>query len=140
MTTYYMHTHNGGGLGMSDGPCLVDPEDCTPRPGLWIDPEDHEQMIALAEAWDDVRDVNLNSVDPMPLRAYRMQAALRSLIAPPRPEEPMGFFSAVEDDEGVWWARTGTGPKSGDWVNADGDIVDYADIAAVKVLSEGLIR
>lgn len=116
---------------------------CSPERQLVVlDPEDREQMVALAEAWDNVRDVELGK-EPMPLRAYRMQAALRSLITPPRPPEPLGLGAVVEDEEGDFWVYAGTRAlKDGEtreWVHG-GRARWYADITAVRVLSEGVVQ
>lgn len=91
-----------------------------------IDPEDDEQTKAL---WH---------MAGQTLPTFR--AALREFAdpKPPKPEEPLAFSAAVEDVDGVWWTRTGTGPRSGDWCNAHGDHLDYADLDVVRVLSKGV--
>lgn len=106
------------------------------RPLVVIDPEDREQVERLADAF---------ATHPDCLRNYgfdAMQAALRSLITPPKPKEPLGLGAVVEDAKGKRWVRgrdsnchwypeTGFDRTVGPWA-------PWAEIAAVKVLSPGV--
>lgn len=106
-----------------------------------IDPEDFEQVERLAqarsdagcagEAWGLVPGWHDDLIE-------RMQAALRSLITPPRPIEPTGLGAVVEDARGERWVR---GPLHNSWrwlkVDAPG-CENYAEIDVVRVLSEGV--
>jgi hypothetical protein len=64
--------------------------------------------------------------------------ALRDLppVIVPRPEEPTGLGAVVEDAQGARWVRHQTTGGGGWYV--DGIARPYADIAAVRVLSEGV--
>lgn len=67
-----------------------------PRPLVVIDPEDREQVERLVRAfWDAQTDAGDDD------HSY-MQAALRSLIAPSKPEEPQGLGAVVEYDGSPW--------------------------------------
>jgi len=112
------------------------------RPLVVIDPEDAEQIGRLAEAWEAQTHATLSDT-PMTLTQYRLQAALRSLITPPKPEEPTGLGAVVEDAEGYFWIRSAT--SGGDPWRAEGarapggrSFHTWSDIVAVKVLSEGV--
>lgn len=102
------------------------------RPLVVIDPEDREQVERLVEAFDWKRDRGFDT--------DQMQAALRSLITPPRPPEPMGLGAVVEDEDGRRWVRTGFTPSP--WTTSfdddSGKNTQYADITVVRVLSEGV--
>jgi hypothetical protein len=101
------------------------------RPLVVIDPEDREQVERLTEALDWATH---------PFNWDAMQAALRSLIAPEKPAEPQGLGAVVEDAERQTWVRVNCDP--GMWRlcqgPARGRFKSYADITAVKVLSEGV--
>jgi hypothetical protein len=76
--------------------------------------------------------------------------ALRGLIADPKPEEPLVRAALVEDLNGAIWARQCTRGHDTDmsraWIQvANGRVAgprererDWRDIAAVRVLSEGV--
>jgi hypothetical protein len=103
-----------------------------------IDPEDREQVERLVRAMP--AEWNLDQPDDPELfedSTTGVQQALRSLIAPPRPEEPMGLGAVVEDAEGNRFVRseaTGSYPWS---QVGDDDWWTYPNIKAVRVLSEG---
>ena len=120
------------------------------RPLVVIDPEDSAAVDALAKAWDSLDGETFAlGESPMTVRAYRMQAALREFAnpTPPKPDEPTGLGAVVEDAEGELWIRlvsADDGPDD-DWCRvgslpSDGKWTFYADIAAVRVLSEGIRR
>jgi hypothetical protein len=114
-----------------DDECWYFPSDVAdPRPLVVIDPEDREQVEALMAA----------------LPAYlldkpvsRVQDGLRSLIADPKPEEPLGLGAVVEDDKGRTWVSAYRDGRT-KWVPSNGSRfpTNYDDVAAVKVLSEGV--
>lgn len=109
-----------------------------------LNPEDREQVERLArdiEARHDFGDNVIATSD--------IQDALHSLITPPKPPEPQGLGAVVEDEHGDLWLRV-------DWVNpwciakpnerqthqqkrkpTHDPHVKWADVAAVRVLSEG---
>lgn len=105
------------------------------RPLVVVDPEDYEQVARLTGALA-VHGANPND------RNYsaETQAALRSLIEPPKLEEPTGLGAVVEDVEGRKYVRAGVTPLA--WTHAvDPDCNDwcgYEEIAVVRVLSEGV--
>lgn len=109
------------------------------RPLVVINPEDVGQVAALANAWDAQTHFEPGPVRMTPSQ-YRMQAALRSLIEPPKPEEPTGLGAVVEDGMGGQWIRHGRGPAP--WMFAasspdNRDTYPWSDIAAVRILSPG---
>jgi len=106
-----------------------------PRPLVVIDPEDREQVERLTSLYyhDDL-DQPASFV-----RSNQMQAALREFAnpTPPRPEEPTGLGAVVEDAEGQQWVRIGR--KTGNsWYRPHGTYAVYAEIPAVRILSEGV--
>jgi hypothetical protein len=106
------------------------------RPLVVIDPEDREQIERLAEAIDRA-DYDHGGKYP---DVY--QAALRSLVSPPRPVEPLGLGAVVEDDISVRWVRVNTATGTAEWRCTEPvpEHRRYADIAVVKVLSEGVTQ
>ena len=125
------------------GPLLPDDEwvpNRTIRPLVVIDTEDREQVERLVAAWEAVENVAPGPV-PMTARQMRMQAALRSLIAPPKPPEPTGLGAVVEDAESMRWVRGSSMRGLKAWCNdygMDSEWLSYADITAVRILSEGV--
>ena len=107
--------------------------DLPPAPSLVvIDPEDREQVERL---WIILRDgLALRSRD-------NLQAALREFAnpTPPKPEEPTTWLAAVEDADGNRWCLHGGPTEPGlEWYSPDLNCrAAYADIDAVRVLSEG---
>jgi len=122
------------------GPLLPDDEwvpNRTIRPLVVIDTEDREQVERLVAAWEAVENVALGPV-PMTVRQMRMQAALRSLIAPPKPPEPTGLGAVVEDESGRKWIRHSNTPGSFPWIAEGLGVEGWSNIAAVRILSEGV--
>jgi hypothetical protein len=81
------------------------PEDRHLRPLVVIDPEDREQVerllvaqVGTTSGCPDVLMVSEQQVD-------RTQAALRSLVAPLKPDEPTGLGAVVEDADLLRWVR-----------------------------------
>ncbi|MGZ4521040.1 MAG: hypothetical protein ACXVGA_06805 [Mycobacteriaceae bacterium] len=104
------------------------------RPLVVIDPEDREQVERLTRAHCAAFD----STCVQPEEVNAMQAALRSLIAPPRPPEPTGLGAVVEDAEGVRWLRRHMGEQSV-WCHArETGWHEWSEITAARVLSEGV--
>jgi hypothetical protein len=113
------------------------------RPLVVIDPEDREQVERLYGLMWSVGTVShergrLTEAEQRE-DADDLQAALRE-FANPKPAEPTGLGAVVEDEAGLRWVHylgrvgwkwCGSGP------NHDG-VRDYADIDAVRVLSEGV--
>lgn len=111
------------------------------RPLVVIDPEDREQVSRLAAAWDSQTHAQLDEGAPMTLSGWRMQAALRSQIEPPKPDEPTGLGAVVEDSAGDQWVRiriTGPDVKPADQWRTWWGHRDWDDISAVRVLSDGV--
>lgn len=63
------------------------------------------------------------------------QIEAQTKVAPPKPDEPTGLGAVVEDEDGLTWVRRH--PAGPAWVNGYQRWAAYADIAAVRVLSEG---
>jgi hypothetical protein len=114
-----------------------------------IDPEDREQVERLAKVMDDefARRGWVNQSTPDPDVVDAIQAALREFAnpTPPKPEEPTGLGAVVEDAEGSLWFRmtlenqTWAGEVWQEQYGCDADRwTKWADIAAVRVLSEGV--
>ena len=111
------------------------------RPLVVIDPEDREQVEALILAW--AKEEPGARIDDLAVGVTRAQAALRSLIADPKPAEPMGLGAVVEDAEGRRWVRLeGDDPAWTAYDPSDDShsSTHYSYIAAVKVLSEGMTQ
>lgn len=103
------------------------------RPLVVIDPEDREQVERLYASWLD----NLAAPE-REAQVNAMQAALRSLFDPPKPDEPKGLGAVVEDETGIRWVRAA---QAGDpWRPTSGPANwrEYGLIKAVRVLSEGV--
>lgn len=138
-------TYRNGWVSMVDGRGDGKDEPCVPiRPLVVIDPEDREQVERIRE-----------SLERMSFSTWAcgatscLQGALREFAdpKPPRPDEPTGLGAVIEDTDGVLWTRTEHKPNlTGTvWVSAfhrtqaDSSVMrEYADIAAVRVLSEGV--
>lgn len=102
------------------------------RPLVVIDPEDREQARDLWAAWIDAG----AHMEP---GIGRLQAALRSLVAPPKPDEPTGLGAVVEDVDGKRYIRTADTDCSTPWSYANNySDHEWSDVAAVRVLSEGV--
>jgi len=109
------------------------------RPLVVIDLEDGSSARRLTDLFYEAQ-----GGDRDPHHYGRMQQALREFAnpTPPKPEEPTGLGAVVEDAEGaIWihvyaeecrlWAKGGEVSLLGHWRS-------YADINAVRVLSEGV--
>lgn len=114
------------------------------RPLVVIDPEDREQVEALILAW--AKKEPGARIDDLAVGVTRAQAALRSLIADPKPAEPMGLGAVVEDADGDLWFRMAI--KNHTWAGevwqrqhaSVGRWSTWDTVAAVKVLSEGVTQ
>lgn len=140
---------NGDWLSLSSGP-VAEPGDWLGgsvggdeqiealRPLVVIDPEDREQVERLERGI-----ANRCGWISEPLsHSHRdaIAAALRSLIEPPKPEEPLGLGAVVEDIDGKRWVRTVPSLGNFNWRSAEADptVEKWSAVNAVRVLSEGV--
>jgi len=115
-----------------------DEDDLTLRPLVVIDAEDREQverLLTILHGGTSGADVWLcNNAD-------RLADALREFAdpKPPKPEEPTGLGAVVEDADGRRWVRSDDTDCVNPWHrNGSYEAHEYADIDAVRVLSEGV--
>jgi hypothetical protein len=125
----------------SDGdPCSVWVEGSNARPLVVIDVEDRKAVAALAEAlveamcsqdpdWDRARAYEIRS---------HLRTALNATLTPPKPDEPTGLGAVVEDADGVRWVRNPDRDVLCKWRNSDRVWRQWSDLAAVRVLSDGV--
>jgi hypothetical protein len=112
------------------------------RPLVAIDPEDREQVERLGNALaiEVARDLETDSGARTIIRDA-VAPVLRSLLAPPKPDEPQGLGADVEDADGVLWVQVRTDFRRA-FRQASGEHTgrsrEYQNIDAVKVLSEGI--
>lgn len=99
---------------------------------LVIDPEDREQIERLESAMADALGWTLLHNGP---RVDGLQAALRSLLAPPKPDEPTGLGAVVEDTAGERWVRF---CDSWRLDQSPAGYRSYSAIDVVRVLSVGV--
>jgi hypothetical protein len=110
-------------------------DDYDPRPLVVIDAEDAEQVERLLE-----------SLRGMSFAAHAcgaftcLRAALREFAnpTPPKPDEPTGLGAVVETANGYRWLHAYCDAGRKQWIDKEGRIKDYEEIAAVRVLSEGV--
>lgn len=108
-----------------------------------VDPENDEQVKRLAEAYDNVlRRAFPDAYDDWDSISEDeddalMRDALRSLIAAPKPEEPTGQYAVVFDGAVCWVRAAWANPNPWNKIGTD-TWADYADIDAVRVLSQGV--
>ena len=113
------------------------------RPLVVIDPEDDHSKAAVEITQAIGRALNHQPGSDLSHIRRAVNGALRSLVAPPKPDEPLGLGAVVEDAGGERWLRTAT-PCGGDpahWQGMDhrrGDLRRWREFAAVRVLSEGV--
>lgn len=107
------------------------------RPLVVIDPEDREQVerfthLFLSHHWGSEHQTHTDAG----------QAALREFAnpKPPKPDEPSRIGSRVEEANGIRYTRFSDSEShsGGDWINEDGVRVQWSDLDAVRVLSEGV--
>lgn len=111
------------------------------RPLVVIDPEDRQQVAQLVKMFNHTDGPVLGAVF-----TDRLQAALREFANPtPKPAEPTGLGAVIEDAEGKRWTRYDERDPQPWWRTGTGDPDEpiecrfaYADISAVRVLSEGV--
>lgn len=113
------------------------------RPLAVIDPEDREaveRLMTCIPLRDRIEAVLRRSVDDDNFRRIgdHFQAALREFAnpTPPRPEEPLGLGAVVLDAENWRWLSHRSGWRK--WERTDGKRAEYADVAVVRVLSDGV--
>jgi hypothetical protein len=105
------------------------------RPLVVIDPEDREQVERLARAIFELT----TGEESFGGQINNVQAALRE-VADPKPDEPTGLGAVVEDGHGERWVRVKSTTTIRHWRHEfGGDRKRYADIGAVRVLSEGVL-
>lgn len=137
----HWHGQSGGWNHLTDA--LVDF-----HPLVVIDAEDREQVERLGRdfhesdhiaPWHDLHGETRSQI------CDAMQAALRSLLAPEKPDEPQGLGAVVEDSTGRRWVRVAIGGVG--WIECNAMTVldagkdigrSYKRIDAVRVLSEGV--
>jgi len=66
----------------------------------------------------------------------RIATQIEAQTKPPKPAEPTGLGAVVEASDGQTWVRRHPGGYA--WVNGYQRWAKYADINAVRVLSEGV--
>lgn len=125
-----------------DGNTLIMGEVGDARRLVVIDPEDREQverLLANYHGWRWARERSEASIGDM-------QTSLREFAnpTPPKPDEPTGLGAVVEDADGAKWVRARD--ESYPWrpanealtLSTSGVYRPYVEIAAVRVLSEGV--
>lgn len=98
---------------------LDDHEVTDARPVVWIDPGSCEQVERLAAAYHESAYIAPWSelhIDTRTAISDGVQAALWSLVEPPKPHEPTGLGAQVVDHDGETWVRNSTGA----WINLHG--------------------
>ena len=106
-----------------------------------IDPESAEDMGRLSGIWHATRSADLEDDMSLSADGWRLRLVLREFATPtpPRPDEPTGLGAVVEDGEGQRWVRRADGWTDKPWARSDrAGLAHYTDIAAVRVLSEGV--
>jgi hypothetical protein len=108
------------------------------RPLVVIDPDDREQVERLVRAYMHEGEQRGHDVYETPDRIDGMQGALREFAdpKPPKPDQPLGLGSVIEDNEGRLWVRSDV--DAPEWRCSTDPIWDeWAGVSAVCVLSEG---
>ncbi|MDB5716479.1 MAG: hypothetical protein JWO15_3876 [Sphingomonadales bacterium] len=122
-----------------DGAHDADDEVHHVRPLVVIDPADRDQRQALGDSL--MRHGIYNENDSCSMQGA-LGDALRSLLAPPKPPEPMGLGAVVEDSRGEMWIRDKTTTTVNHWKRARGEDggsrYSWDHLTAVRVLSEGV--
>ena len=132
---------------LDDGrPIDLDDDSRIDRPLVVIDVEDREQVERVATAICDA--YRADDRDTEPDYDFRVtQAALRSLVAPPRPDEPTGLGAVVECSNGRRFVRTIGKDSRFPWVDVDDPATNaynwtthrgLDNCTPVRVLSEGI--
>lgn len=114
------------------------------RPLVVIDPEDREQVEQFIRAyfaeWEkspaSVRVLKVGETMPMASHFDAAQTAFRSLVAPPKPDEPKGWGAVVEDRTGAYF--TLYAPESGIWINYAEGKRAWSDIDVARIVHEGV--
>lgn len=134
----------GGGVWIEGkGPYFWNSDDL--RPLVAIDPDDRKQVETLRNLlWDAYTEQTGGGVvtsegQGKVLAGNALQAALRSLVAPPKPDEPLKVGAAVLDEADTVWVRVenGIGGEPA-WSSTHSHDGMWRDIAAVKILSDGV--
>jgi hypothetical protein len=143
MTEYFLHNN---GVVRSTAECPGAGVYCRPRQVLVIDPEDRGQARCIAQSLDDQFAAHGMASHGTPDEEIVdfVQTALRSLVAPSKPAEPIGFGAVVEDVCGRRWIRDGMTADGGPWFygpppRGEGwERREYPAIEVVRVLQEGV--
>jgi hypothetical protein len=120
----------------ADGSTLLPHEVEIARPLVVIDPEDREQIDRLVRAfWDANTDDGDADLD-------YMQAALRSLVTDPKPDEPQGLGAVVKARAGngsivECLTRVSSDGLRASWVDEDGGHHKWSELLDVEVIREG---
>ncbi len=122
------HWHNESGL-------YDEPSD-NRRPLVVIDPEDRGQVERLGRAYVETwlgprEEASVETID-------QMQAALRSLVTPPKPDEPQGLGAVVVADNEVEYVHLGSGLWTYGTTDGPAQGFAYDQISAVRILCEGV--
>lgn len=119
---------------------LSDPNVAHVRSLVVIDPEDNDFFWFPSRLRLDADRIGGTTAKVMRLVADQIEAQL----VPPKPDEPTGLGAVVEDADGQKWVHRGRGFMTA-WTRAAETVDDgfgralpWSDIAAVRVLSEGV--
>lgn len=126
-TTAHWHSVSGGWNPLTETEVKY-------RPLVVIDPEDRDQVEDICRRYVEAYG---GRWDGREKPVSDMQAALRSLVEPPKPEEPTGLGAVVEDADGIRYVLHGV-PDGEGWCDPDGIGRRWGSISAVRVLSEGV--
>jgi len=106
------------------------------RPVVVIDPEDREQVEQVARTYCERACQGRFVLADIAV----MQDVLRFLVEPPKPPEPTGLGAVVEDTACRRYVAGPGAPGGRRWTSEfGGEVRDYKYIAAVRVLSEGVL-
>lgn len=128
--------HEDGRWVFPDGSHNTDRQNIPTHLLVVIDPEDREQVEDLCRRYVETYG---GRWDGREKPVIDMQAALRSLIEPPKPEEPTGLGAVVETANGDLYVRSKTITTIAHWKPAKGgERRKYEHLKVVRVLSEGV--
>ena len=132
MTRYYQIAANDTVYPASNGPAREHG-----KPVTVLDLDDPHLLVAdLRDAADEFehRFIAPEAAARLSLLADQIEAQTR----PPKPEEPRCLGAVVEDAEGRRWVRHSITPGSFPWIAEGRGGEGWSNIAAVRVLSEGV--
>lgn len=124
----------------------IDDDGRATRPLVVIDPEDREQVERLVAPLRE-RGASVGRIPAPDGRidwdaelVAGVQAALRSLVTPPKPDEPQGRYAVVEDNKALEWVRADVSGLY-QWHSIEGAASHWKgwnEINVVRILSEGV--